>query len=524
VETTIESVQLATPQTPRHQDVLNPGTPRHRVQIAARLPGTPRTPKTPGGASTLYNKARQLFVRSAAPGRLIGRDTERTEVRSFINEGIASSSGGCLYISGPPGTGKSALVNEVIAELDEDAVLRKSYINCMSIKSTQDVYSKLLTDLCPDTQSSVKDELPALKSLFTPTRKSAKQVFIVTLDEIDHLLTFDLEILYTLFEWSLTPTSHLILIGIANALDLTDRFLPRLKARNLTPQLLPFVPYTAPQIASVITTRLQSLLPETTNRLSHVPFVHPAAVQFCAKKVASQTGDLRKAFDIIRRTIDLIEGETKTKYTSPPLTPSKSPLSENPNMASPSASPVKMKATRTVQVDTLAHLTVETAPQATIAHVARITAAAFNNGTAQRLRNLNLQQKAALCALVSLEKRAAQLKRDLTFSTPSKSSNAALTIKKVYEMYCQLCKREGALHPLTMTEFADVVGSLEGCGLVVGEGKGMMGMARATPKKSISVGKEERKIGSCVGEKELDGVLEGVGGGILRQLLAGGEY
>ena len=38
-----------------------------------------------------------------------------------------------------------------------------------------------------------------------------------------------LQVLYTLFEWSALPSSKLILIGIANALDLTERFLPRLR-------------------------------------------------------------------------------------------------------------------------------------------------------------------------------------------------------------------------------------------------------------------------------------------------------
>jgi cell division control protein 6 len=113
------------------------------------------------------------------------------------------------------------------------------------------------------------------------------------------------------------PCHHMIRERLL-ALDLTDRFLPRLKARKLKPQLLPFLPYTAPQIASIITTRLQSLLPENGERgtvaAGYVPFLHPAAIQLCSKKVASQTGDLRKVFDICRRAIDLIESETKQKY------------------------------------------------------------------------------------------------------------------------------------------------------------------------------------------------------------------
>ncbi len=54
----------------------------------------------------------------------------------------------------------------------------------------------------------------------------------MVLDEIDFLITRDQEVLYRLFEWPALIDSRLVLIGIANALDLTGRFLPRLKAKQ----------------------------------------------------------------------------------------------------------------------------------------------------------------------------------------------------------------------------------------------------------------------------------------------------
>ena len=49
-------------------------------------------------------------------------------------------------------------------------------------------------------------------------------------------------------------------LGIANALDLTDRILPRLNVRSeYKPELLHFAPYTKEQIVTVIESRLQQV-------------------------------------------------------------------------------------------------------------------------------------------------------------------------------------------------------------------------------------------------------------------------
>lgn len=531
VEEYVKSAHPRTPQTPRHRDALSnrvPITPRHRVLVSGK-PMTPRTPRTPSSPSgfvpTVYNAARQLFARSSEPGRLIGREEERAELSTFVQQCIESTSGGCTYVSGPPGTGKSGLVGEVVSGVEGNVILKKAYINCMSMKTSKDIYGTLVEDLADGRDIMEGNEVETLGDMFTSTKETT--VYLVTLDEIDHILTLDLEILYKLFEWSLERASRLILIGIANALDLTDRFLPRLKARNLKPSLLPFLPYTAAQIKAIITTRLKSLLSEDSATPNHIPFLHPAAIELCSRKVSSQTGDLRKAFDICRRAIDLVEAETKQKHQQAldeevmQGSPSKTPLGENVNMSSPAA-----RIQRTL-AQSLSSLTIENAPRASIGHVNKITSATFGNGATQRLKALNLQQKAALCALVALEKRK-RLSAANIMTTPSKSNNAAPTVKALYETYTMLCKHDSILQPLTSTEFRDVVGSLETLSLISAiDGKNGSFAGLGTPskrgRKSIfgaTVG-DERRVGSCVGEMEVSRAVEGLGGGILKTILGG---
>ena len=165
--------QLPTPKTPRHRDALSkkvPVTPRHRLGSNYKpvTPHTPRTPKTPGNAPTVFHCARQLFARSADPGRLIGRDRERGELQSFLQDGFSTGSGRSIYLSGPPGTGKSALISEICHDIDDSKGVKTVYINCMSIKSTGEVYSKLADGLLKIDTFQSQDVQNELMSIFVP--------------------------------------------------------------------------------------------------------------------------------------------------------------------------------------------------------------------------------------------------------------------------------------------------------------------------------------------------------------------
>lgn len=523
-----------TPSTPaRHRDAFaSPSTPRHVVMSAGKLfkRTTPSTPLSPSTVQTVYHSARQLFARGTEPGQLVGRESERQQLTTFLERcsPSAASPSGCLYVSGPPGTGKSAMVSEITQGVAEVEGLRSTYINCMSIKSSQGLYSTLLEALGEDKNASEADAVSTLQSLFCPGKNSSPTVYLVTLDEIDHILTMGLESLYRVFEWSLSKSSRLVLVGIANALDLTDRFLPRLKSKNLKPDLLPFLPYTGPQIKQIITSRLNSLMPE--EKTGYVPFIHPAAIELCSRKVASQTGDLRKAFEICRRALDLVEQETRSKHEDEAreqllqLSPSKRPLGEKVNNSS--ADSKGSKSVVQLMAQSLKTLTPETAPRASIGHLNKVTAAAFNNGTAQRLKALNLQQKAALCSLFAFENRARASIKAGDGTPVSKSQTLAPTIKTLFNTYCRLCTRDSVLHPLSSSEFREVVGSLETLGLVNAvDGKVGSFSAPQTPskrgRKAPVASGDDKRIASTAGEKDMESMTEGIGAGILKSILSG---
>ena len=571
------------PQTPRRRDALSkqtPTTPRHRVQlggapITPRTPHTPRTPRRNDDSNqtspSIYHKAKKLFSSNSTPEdetrQVIGRDDQRGELQDFVSSHLASGKGGALYVSGPPGTGKSALIGEVAQNLSLPEGAKYAYLNCMSIKTASDVYITLLSDLGISDDVFSTNAKDVLRSALA--NKNATASYLVVLDEIDALLDIDVDVLYNLFQWSLSSSS-LTLVGVANALDLTDRLLPGLRARRLKPQLLPFLPYTAAEIASVITAKLRSLTsPDASTQGSMSPILMPPAIQLISKKVAAQTGDLRKAFDITKKTIDLIESEMRNKQNeaeenTPDSTPSKKPLTENGNLSSPRSTPTTpTKPSKGGRTSSLCHFTAETAPRASISHVVRVTSTAFNTGTKSRLQNLNLQQKAILCSLVALDKRnrCSQREGDVftdvlseprsgllpsPTATPSKKRTkpapatptkrdrkvpVAPSVRDVYEAYAALCTREDVLHALSYGEFRDVISNLETVGLLsAADGKAGSFSQATTPSRkgrggscSMSTKAEERRICSCAEADELKSSLDNAGSvkGILTRMLEG---
>ncbi|KAJ0977093.1 hypothetical protein J5N97_012567 [Dioscorea zingiberensis] len=122
-------------------------------------------------------------------------------------------------------------------------------------------------------------------TLFEADATWAYDDFIV--DEMDYLITKDQAVLHDLFMLSTLPYSRCILIGIANAIDLADRFLPRLEPLNCSDSQ----DYSA-----------------ELSVLGYCIF-EPIALEFCARKVAAASGDMRRALSVCRSAIEVFEEE-----------------------------------------------------------------------------------------------------------------------------------------------------------------------------------------------------------------------
>jgi cell division control protein 6 len=113
----------------------------------------------------LYQKAKAVFRRTAIPSRLIGRGNERKQMMDFWKEHVLNNQPGCLYISGMPGTGKTAMLNEVM-RLNEDDIMalrshqvKSAFVNCMSVREPKQIYQKLVEELRPSPKTAIQSDV-----------------------------------------------------------------------------------------------------------------------------------------------------------------------------------------------------------------------------------------------------------------------------------------------------------------------------------------------------------------------------
>lgn len=169
----------------------------------------------------------------------------------------------------------------------------------MSFQAAASFYKKIyqfLTNKC----STAKDLIPLIVDELSKPRG---KMLILVLDEIDILDSRHQEMLYTIFNLPRYKSTKVIIIGIANTLDFTSKTLTRLHRLDIdTMKEIAFQPYDQGKIAAILRNRISKLTNEQ-------PLFQEVAIELCARKVASLSGDVRKALEIMRRSIELVEQE-----------------------------------------------------------------------------------------------------------------------------------------------------------------------------------------------------------------------
>lgn len=488
-DTSNDVVQEGPLAAPRFSPTKTAARQLHLLSLSIS-PGYPDTP--------IHVRARALLRSTTDSFNVIGRASERKFVASFLQpfiDGPSPDRSSCeqtsLYISGSPGTGKTALVMSVLATTQYDGV-RTAYINCMGLKDINVMWGRVLPALGEASSSAKGKNIPSSLHRFEKKLQEvdfrwyadatffivrvhrltdfARVSSVLVLDELD---AFGPAALSAIFGLPARFPSSLRIIAISN--DLTQSIAsPTLSLHRPSSQLA-FTAYTASEMQEIIRARLTLLCTEDGQGPSDekaiaatlAQVIQPVALTLLVKKVSSQTGDIRHALEVLRRAIDLAAPAT-TALESDDLPPS----------------PVGMK-----------HV-IDAVKRTPKNAAASPTAGAARGPLDGCVSSLSLQARFVLISILVARRRAAHnlpldtLSHGAAFppfslptpsstpSTPSKSkmrrclsmgnTDAPLSPSKVYTLYSNVLNAspEMPFPPVSRSEYTDLLGVLETASLI----------------------------------------------------------
>lgn len=253
---------------------------------------------------------------------LIGREKEQEQITSFLRSAIKGTdkkvqeqANKCsLFIAGPPGVGKTATVRLVISKLRKDQSngnippFKYIHLNGMEMRHPFDAYCRLWEALSPFKEKCAPGEAAARLELYFAGDDSSdedqncynqmdnQEAVVLLIDEMDYLVTKKETVLYNLFDWptrSGNGSSQLIVIGISNTLNLPERLHPRVQSRLGSERCI-YRAYKENDCINIFKNKLpyfESIFRED-------------AIRFAAKKMAAQSGDIRKFFQLAKTALE----------------------------------------------------------------------------------------------------------------------------------------------------------------------------------------------------------------------------
>ncbi|MBW3022899.1 AAA family ATPase [Candidatus Woesearchaeota archaeon] len=267
-------------------------------------------------ASILENKIykdRDVLFALQPPTGFLHRTKQKNELVMELAPILMNSPVSCVFVYGNPGTGKSAMLLDLLEELKGEARKRNidlvtAYVNCSENRTETSILLSILDQVNKD-KKYPKMGWNRAKTIdeFNKVLNKEKMNVLMLLDEVDYALRESGDdILYRLSRINNQIKSKASTIIISNDVRVSDYIKPRTQSAFGRIKII-FSPYNANELFDIIKERVKLAL--------NSEVVSDAVIKKIAEIESQRGGDARKALELVDACAKIAIAKKRNKIT-----------------------------------------------------------------------------------------------------------------------------------------------------------------------------------------------------------------
>ena len=264
-------------------------------------------------------KNRRTLTIDYVPESLSFRDEETKTVAQTLSVVLKGARPSNLLLFGKPGTGKTAVVKNVVQRLHKKAKdlgieVTVPFVNAKTANTGYKVLYEIAENMGINNEEEKKLQVhftglsmgEATDRILDFIQKKKKLHVVLIIDEVDSLVDRngdDILYNFTRANEQISEGGFISLIGISNSLTFKDKLDPRVRS-SLSEEEMVFNPYTVEQLQKILADRVKLAFNDDV--------ISGAAINLCAAMAGKENGDARKAIDLLRVAAEIAERERLT--------------------------------------------------------------------------------------------------------------------------------------------------------------------------------------------------------------------